>query len=123
LRPGGIFVFDIWNGNAVLDHHSPVRVRDVEIDGRRVHRVSTTDLDRLRNIAAVHFDVSVTEGNRIVSQFTEDHVLRYYFPQEMRDALERTGFELIHWCPFLEPNRQLDALDWNITFVAKRGAD
>lgn len=120
LREGGVFVFDVWNGTAVLDHHSPTRVRDVEEGRRHVHRVSTTSLDRLRHLATVHYDVLLTDGDRVTARFSEDHCLRYYFPQELRDALDAHGFEFVFWCPFLEPDRELDPLDWNITLVARR---
>src|SRR2546427_5217129 len=46
LVPGGLFIFDFWNGNAVLDGYSPVRVKDVRVGERRLLRTSETRLDR-----------------------------------------------------------------------------
>lgn len=119
LRPGGVFLFDFWNGNAVLDHHSPVRVKDVRDGTRRLLRTSETTLDRVRHLAQVHYHVVLFEGDRVAAEFEEDHYLRYYFPQEMVDFLGLNGFDLVHACPFLEPDHAIAPLDWNLTYVAR----
>jgi SAM-dependent methyltransferase len=119
LRPGGVFLFDFWNGNAVLDHYSPVRVKEVQNGARRLLRTSETTLDPVRHLARVHYHVVLFEGDRVAAEFREDHVVRYYFPQEMADALAIHDFELVHACPFLEPDRAIAPLDWNLTYVAR----
>ena len=119
LEPGGLFVFDFWNGNAVLDGYSPVRVKEIHDGDRRLLRTSETTLDRIRQTARVHFHVVLSDGNRIVADFEEDHDLRYCFPQEMVDFLELHGFEVVQRCPFMQPDAQLTPLEWNLTYVAR----
>ena len=119
LKTAGAFVFDIWNGNAVLDHHSPVRVKDIQDGKRRLLRTSETTLDTLKHTAHVHYHMVLTEADRVIADFTEDHHVRYYFPQEMTDYLGIHGFDVVYVGPFMEPDRALAPLDWNVTYVAR----
>jgi len=119
LVPGGLFIFDFWNGNAVLDGYSPVRVKDVRVDRRRLLRTSETRLDPVGHTAHVHYTVVILEDGKVVTEFTEDHHLRYYFPQEMVDLLESHGLEVVQRCPFLEPEAEIAPHEWNLTYVAR----
>jgi SAM-dependent methyltransferase len=119
LEPGGVLLFDVWNGNAVLDHYSPVRVHEVRDGTRRLLRTGETSLDRLRHIARVRYHIVLTDGDRVTSEFVEDHVVRYFFPQEMTDLLGIHGFDVVQLCPFLQPDHPLGPLDWNMTYVAR----
>jgi len=120
LVPGGLFIFDFWNGNAVLHGYSPVRVKDVRVDRRRLLRTSETRLDPVRQTAHVHYTVVILEDGKVVTEFTEDHHLRYYFPQEMVDLLEGHGLEVVQRCPFLEPEAEITPREWNLTYVARK---
>jgi SAM-dependent methyltransferase len=122
LEPGGLFVFDFWNGNAVLRDYSPVRVLRKARGDREVLRVSETSLDRLRNVATVRFDFTLFEGHCRLDRFQEEHRIRYHFPQDMQDHLDAAGFDLVHACPFMEPDAPLGETDWNVTFVGRKRA-
>ncbi len=120
LEPGGLFIFDFWNGNAVLDGYSPVRVKEVRNGNRRLLRTSDTTLDPLLQMAHVHYHILLSEGDRILADFEEDHHVRYYFPQEMVDFLGLHGFDLAHRCPFMQPDVELSPLEWNLSYVARK---
>jgi SAM-dependent methyltransferase len=120
LEPGGLFIFDFWNGNAVLDRYSPVRVKEIRDGERRLLRTSETTLDRLCQTAHVHYHVVLSEGTTIVAEFDEDHHVRYYFPQEMTDFLEMHGFEVVQRCPFMRADAPITPLEWNLSYVARK---
>ena len=56
VRPGGVFIFDFWNGNAVISDYSPRRVKSVEENDLRRVRTSNTTLDTMTQRATVRFD-------------------------------------------------------------------
>ena len=122
LEPGGIFIFDFWNGNAVLDGYSPVRVKEIRDGERRLLRTSETALDPLRQTAHVHYHVVLSEGSTIVADFEEDHHVRYYFPQEMVDFLQIHGFEVAQRCPFMQADAPITPLEWNVSYVARKSS-
>ena len=119
LREGGVFVFDFWNGNAVLKSFSPTRVRRVEEGDQAVIRISNTSLDTISQIATISFEFMLLKAGSIVREFSEIHPIRYFFPQEMMDLLAADGFEVVHRCPFLRENSEIEPDDWNLTYVAR----
>jgi SAM-dependent methyltransferase len=120
LEPGGLFIFDVWNGFAVLRDYSPVRMKRAAGPNTSVIRISRTKLDEIRQVATVKFDfIIVPRGGEMV-EFSETHLVRFFFPQELHQALTVQGFEVLLQCPFLDATRALEPTDWNATFVARK---
>jgi len=120
LAPDGLFIFDVWNGLATLRDYSPVRVKRVSGAQTSVLRVSRTVLDEIEQIATVNFDFLVMRRGEGPVEFSEQHLVRFFLPRELTDLLESGGFEVLLRCPFMQPDRDLGPLDWNMTFVARR---
>ena len=119
LAPGGIFIFDVWNGASVLRDYSPHKVRQVSDEKRSVERVSCTTLDIMRQVARVQFDFTVTPAQGPMTRFEEVHYMRFYFPRELSDLLQAMGFRIVSRCPFMSPDRELQPEDWNMTYVVQ----
>ena len=119
LREGGVFIFDFWNGNAVVEGYSPVRVKRVEKGEHVVVRRSNTSLDVVSQIATVNFDFLLLKAGSVVREFSETHPIRYFFPQEMTDMLAANRFEVVHRCPFLREDGAMEPDEWNLTYVAR----
>jgi len=120
LAPGGIFIFDVWNGSAVLRDFSAHKVRKVGDHQRTVERVSRTSVDSVREQATVNFDFTVAYADGQTRRFDEEHHVRFYFAQELSDLLAALGFAVLLRCPFLQPGRELESGDWNMTYVVRR---
>lgn len=120
LRRGGIFVFDYWNGNAVIRDHSPVRILRKKDGEREILRYSRTEIDLLSQLATVDFTFLCMEGDRKLAEFEERHVIRYFHFNEMENYLRQGGFEIVYRAPFLELDRAVDPYGWNVSIVAKR---
>lgn len=95
LQPGGVFVFDVWYGPAVLSDRPRHVVKDVA-DERIVLRRETTPVMRLDdNGVDVHFEVQIrAHADGRTQTVSELHRMRYLFLPELRLALEAAGFEL-----------------------------
>jgi SAM-dependent methyltransferase len=119
LKPGAIFIFDFWNGLAVLRILPSVRVKVVEKDGMRVIRTVHPEMDALHHICRSHYHILVTKGDNILDEFKETHVVRYFFPQEIAHYLDDAGFELLRFCPFLDLKGTADENEWNVTAIAR----
>lgn len=119
IRDDGVFVFDFWNGNAVVSDYSPTRTKCAESGALSIVRKSNTTLDLLTQVATVKFDFRLSNAGAIVGEFSETHKVRYFYPQEMADLLAANDFELIHRCPFMHEDATLAASDWNLTYVAR----
>jgi SAM-dependent methyltransferase len=120
LKKDGLFIFDYWNGNAVIRDYSPVKVLRKKDDDADIIRISTTELNTVTQTVKVKFDCIYFEGGRAIDEFQEIHNLHYYHFSEMRNLLEVAGFEVLHMSPFMEPEKHVDPHDWNISIVTRK---
>lgn len=120
LKPGGILVFDLWYGPAVLILKPSVRVKVVEKDGLKVLRTVTPELDTLNCLCKSNYYLTILKGENLIDEVTEVHTLRFLFPQELKHYLEEGGFELLKLCEFLKLDHLASENTWNAAAIAKR---
>ncbi|MBC7232370.1 MAG: class I SAM-dependent methyltransferase [Chloroflexi bacterium] len=120
LTSDGLFLFDFRNGITSLRSYSPLRIKWAE-DGRlRLLRISETKLDAMEHLFYTTYKCLVFEGDRLVKEFQDEHIVRYLFPREVKHFLSETGFELLWMCPFLELDKPASEEDWNIMVIARK---
>jgi predicted TPR repeat methyltransferase len=120
LHEDGFFIFDCWNGNAVIRDFSPTRVKRMAREGKEVIRISETTLDQVAQIAKVDFHFLLSENNVIIGEFDEVHRIRYFFLQELVDLLHANGLEVVTRCPFMHSETDVTASDWNVTHIVRK---
>lgn len=120
LVPRGLFLFDFRNGITSLRSYSPLRIKWVEDGPRRLLRISETHLDAMEQLFCTTYTCLVFEGNQLVKQFKDEHVVRFLFPREVKHYLKEAGFELLWMCRFLNLDMPASEEDWNIMVIAKR---
>lgn len=124
LKEDGLFVFDVWNGLAVLRLLPELRIKVVENDEVKLLRIANPKLKSFDHICEVTYKLlTLNKSNSKFSEIDEKHVMRFYFPQEIKFFLEATGFEVLKICPFLDTKGKVDENIWNIALVAKKVAD
>lgn len=119
LEKDSLFVFDVWNGLAVLRILPEVRVKIAEDKEKRIIRIAQPELDAFNHLCRVHYRLLILQNNALVDEFEETHVIRYLFPQEIVHYLEDAEFEVLKICPFLNLEGNTDENVWNITIIAK----
>ena len=119
LKRGGIFIFDAWNGPAVLIDPPTQVIKDLESGDKRIIRYTRPKVDMMANTVDVSFEVLVLKNDKIISESKETHKMRFLFPQEIKYFLQVAGFVGIQFTPFLEPDKELSVGDWNMTVIAK----
>jgi SAM-dependent methyltransferase len=118
LRLGGLLIFDVWYGPAVLHQRPSQRVKIIPTSAGHIFRVASGELDISRHLCTVKNDVWRFERDRLVSRAEEAHAVRYFFPQELRLFLQCTGFEPVRLGAFPEFDREPDETVWNVLCVA-----
>ncbi len=120
LKPNGIFVFDVWNGLAVMRILPECRVEEVENDKIKIMRVAVPNLKSFDHICEVNYKLLIlNKQNNTFHEINEKHIVRFYFPQEIKYYLDNAGFEVLKIVPFLDLNRKLNENVWNIAVIAK----
>ena len=118
LEPGGVLVFDIWHGPAVLAERPEERVRTISTPTGSLERSSSGTLDEARELCTVTFLVVERTDGRIVSETEEEHTMRYFFPDSLAALLRESGFADVRFSVFPTLDREPGETDWNIVGVA-----
>lgn len=119
LIVNGVFIFDFWNGLAVLRILPETRAKTVTGDGLRIVRFVQPELDAFHHLCKSHYHLIVTRGNRIVEEVRETHHVRYFFPQEIVHYLEEASFEVLQISPFPSLEGDVNETTWNAIAVAR----
>lgn len=121
LKEGSLFIFDFWNGLAVLRILPSVRVKVVDNERLKITRVAEPELDSFHHICKVHYRITIIEGKKVLDEIEETHPVRFYFPQEIIWYLEDADFEVLNICPFLDLDGKVDENIWTIAAIARAG--
>jgi SAM-dependent methyltransferase len=106
----GVFVFDFWNTAGVLGDPPGRRVREAEIQGRRLVRVTNPKEDRARNLIEVGFEFRWDSASGPLVH-RESHLMRHFSGGELADVLETSGLTVVA-CNAWMTDRPLAAEDW-----------
>lgn len=118
LAPQGLFIFDYWNGNAVIKDYAPLKVLQKSTGNHELIRISRTSLDIEQQLAKIDFQFICLENGVKQHEFTEQHTVRYFFFKEIEAYLDICGFNLLYRSRFMGDTCSPD--DWNITIVARK---
>ena len=118
LAPGGLLIFDVWYGPAVLLNRPSQRVKVVDTNQGRILRVSSGTLDTRRHLCHVNYLVWVLNDQRLVRTSEETHAMRYFFPLELELFLQSTGFASTRLGAFPGFENDPDDTTWNVMQVA-----
>lgn len=119
LKRGALFICDFWYGPSVLAVRPADRVRVLDLPDGQVIRATNTTLNTAQHTADVSFRLWTLKSDKLVSETTEMHRLRYYFPQEYAFFLSQAGFTLQSISAFPTLDQALTDQTWNAFVVAK----
>src|SRR4030095_2024952 len=95
LRSGGLLLFDVWYGPAVLFQRPSERVKIIPTSTGKILRVSSTELDTSRPTGTVRYHMWKFAADRLTNETNEEHPVRYFFPLEFNLFLDPTGFKCL----------------------------
>jgi len=114
LKRGGVFVFDIWYGPAVLSIRPSDRVKVIPTSNGKVVRAATGSLDIFTHTAEVQYHTMTISGNQVISDVEEIHHMRYFFPQELALFMENANIQLIDIRAFGDLKNRPNVDTWNV---------
>ncbi len=119
LKKGGLFIFDVWHGPAVLTDKPLVRTKEVENESLLIIRDTQPVLRSEENVVEVNFIIKVSDKVRNTTQtLSECHRMRYLFKPELMLLLKEAGLELIRsekWMTAEDPSFS----SWYVTYIAR----
>jgi SAM-dependent methyltransferase len=118
LDGGGLFIFDVWYGPAVLAERPGERQISIEDGQGNISRKTRAVLDQGRHLCRVTFDLERFDGRGQTDRWQEEHVVRYYFRDELESALAQNGLGLCSLRSF-PGEAPADEKTWNVIGVAQ----
>lgn len=119
LRPGGVFIFDVWYGPAVLADRPVVRVKELEDDEIRITRIAQPTLYASRNLVDVHYHILARDKKTgSYSETEETHRMRYLFSPEVELLAAQSGLSVIDAHEWMS-GRVPDFDTWGVCFVCR----
>ena len=119
LEPGGIFVFDCWNGVAVVKDPPKSKVIKLKVDGKMVKAILKTETDYIKGVSTLVYDFEVEKKNaRELGTYRLDHTL--WTPREFFSVLKKVEFEVVRFSTLKDPDGQAKDTDWKVMFCARR---
>lgn len=119
LKPGGLFIFDVWYGPAVLSQKPSKRIKTVDTPDGKIIRSASSEIDASRQICTVHYTTSCITSNHQTQKIKEDHQMRYFSSPELALFLKTSGLELIRLGAFPDWREEISETTWNIFGIAK----
>ncbi|MDJ0703952.1 MAG: class I SAM-dependent methyltransferase [Leptolyngbyaceae cyanobacterium MO_188.B28] len=120
LKPGGVFIFDVWYGPAVLSEQPTVRVKRLTDGMTNIARIAEPNLNPNDNLVEVNYQVFIQNTqDEIFEEIRESHRMRYLFKPEIDFLLESLDMELVTSGGWMTD--QPAGLDtWSVYFLVKR---
>jgi len=120
LVPGGLFLFDVWHGPAVLSQRPSERIKEVADDRYRVKRTARPELDTNRSTVKVVYEIECEDrSDGETERFSEDHLMRYLFPTEVELLAESCGMQVKGVEEFLT-GKQASPSTWGVAYLLQR---
>jgi len=119
LKEGGVFIFDVWHGPAVLNCLPETRIQRFDYKGERVVRLVEPSLNVTNNTVDVSFQLIKLKNNNFYEETKETHTMRYFFKQELEFLMDKAGLQLENIYPFMKLSNNPSIVDWNMTVVSK----
>lgn len=118
LRTGGMFVFDVWYGPAILLDRPIPRLREITYNGTHLLRSMKPNLCAEKNLVTCHYKWWVPVDGKLETR-EEWHTQRYFFPNEVELLLNATGFKLVRYGKTGSTYGPIGDSDRDVMFVAK----
>lgn len=117
LKPGGILIFDVWYGPAVLSDRPAVRVKRLEDEEILVTRIAEPVMYPNDNWVDVNYQIFIRDkSNDSVEEVKESHRMRYLFKPEVNFFLTQSGLTLIDSAEWLT-SKISGFTTWSVYFV------
>src|SRR5262249_4680498 len=120
LSEGGIFLFDVWYGPAVLSQRPEVRVKRIDGNQTRLTRIAEPQLLPSINCVDVCYDVFVEDlAAATHRRLVERHRMRYFTTPEIAWLAGLSSFDIVQveeWLTGQEPSLNT----WGVCYILRR---
>lgn len=120
LKPGGLFIFDVWYSPAVYFQQPETRIKRLGDEETRITRIAEPVIHNRDNVVDVNYELIIeNKKDHSTTTLTEKHPMRHFSEPEISLLAECTGFKVIHSEEFLTGNIP-SPQTWGVCFILQR---
>jgi SAM-dependent methyltransferase len=121
LQTGGLFIFEVWYGPAVLAQGPTARWRPfTNAEGRTGVRSVTAELEPGEDVCVVKYELTLASARGgAPSVAREEHRVRYFFRETLEHCLADRELELVELTGFPDTSAPPSEATWNVIGVAR----
>ena len=116
---GAPFIFDVWYGPGVIADKPGPRERVICNGDEQIIRRTNSILDEFRHLCTVQFDLEIVKAGVIAEKVHEEHVMRFFFPEELANFASECGFAPLALRNFPNWRQPVAAASWNAVGVLR----
>jgi SAM-dependent methyltransferase len=121
LKNDGLFIFDIWNGNAVIKQGPSIKEKKIKINNLEIIRVARPEINYAQQICRINYDCTIVKNKKIIDKFVETHPIRYHFLDDLMWILEKNGFKVLKTTGISKiPKGESYLTEWYLYVIAKK---
>ena len=120
LRPGGLFICDVWYGPAVLTLRPGDRVKILPTEDGKLIRAASGSLQVYEHLAEVRYQILRLKGSQVLSDHEETHFMRYFFPQELILLMDQAQLAVCSMSEFGDIDKIPSEDTWNVLVVGQK---
>lgn len=120
LVPGGLFVFDVWFGPAVIKIRPSDRVLVRSEGDVDIVRTSSGQLREDGDLCDVRMGVWEVRSGELRSGTSEVHTMRFFFPDPLERLLRKAHLSLERLGGFPDIDQRPSDETWNVVAVASK---
>jgi len=117
LNQGGLLIFDVWYGPAVLSQRPSDRIKIISVGSRKILRAASSHLDVPHQICKVNYHIWQMDNNVLTAETGEEHNMRFFFPQELELLTKVAGFKQKNLGSFPNFYDDPDENTWNVISI------
>ena len=118
LEPGGVFVFDVWYGPAVVAVGPSERVKVVATEDGEIERKALGSLEPDGHVCSVKYGLTRHRPGHPDETAAETHRMRYFFKEELGAFLSEADLTLLSLTAFPDVENPPSVDSWNVLAVA-----
>jgi 2-polyprenyl-3-methyl-5-hydroxy-6-metoxy-1,4-benzoquinol methylase len=98
LKDNGIYIFDIFNLDAITDNIIGTFKMDIEsvVNGMKIRNIQHSEIDRKQGLLISHDRYTISKEGCVPETHTNSFSLQIYTTKELHEILKGNGFDIIH---------------------------
>ena len=120
LRPSAPFIFDCWNGIAAILSPPSRKITEVVCADEKITAETLPVVSLLSQRVELTSRVQVHASGTLRHDFPHRYEHRLWMPQDLKDFLKMTGFEVLSLSSWAQPGVPAEPETWKVLFACRR---